>query len=128
MSENNTPETNEEEREIIYLTDEDGKEFPFELLDVIDYNEEQYAVFFPAEDSESENDAKDDGEVVILKVISQDDDSAEFVSIDDDATLDAVFDVFMENLRQAFAVSGDEIEDCGGEHHCDCGDEHCCHE
>lgn len=125
MSENNTPETNEEERELIYLTDEDGKEFPFELLDVIDYDEEQYAVFFPADNSE--NNEEDDGEVVILKVISQDDDSAEFVSIDDEATLDAVFEVFMENLRQAFAVGGDETEDLGGEHHCDCGDEHCIH-
>lgn len=126
MSEiNNTPETSEEERELIYLTDEDGKEFPFELLDIIDYKDEQYAVFFPAEDSEES--AEDDGEVVILKVISQEDDSAEFVSIDDEAVLDAVFDIFMENLRQAFDISDEEIEALGGEHHCDCGDEHCCH-
>lgn len=121
MSENNTPEINEEEKDIIYLTDEDGNEFPFELLDIIDYENEQYAVFFPADDSDESTD--DDGEVVILKVISQDDDSAEFVSIDDEETLDAVFKTFMDNLRQAF-----EIDDAKGEHHCDCGDEHCCHE
>jgi uncharacterized protein YrzB (UPF0473 family) len=126
MSENNTPEmATEEERELIYLTDEEGNDFPFELLDVIDYKDEQFAIFFPAEDSEEETD--DDGEVVILKVIAQEDDSAEFVSIDDEKTLDAVFDIFMENLRKSFAISDEEIEALGGEHHCDCGDEHCCH-
>lgn len=120
MSENNTPEINgeEEERELIYLTDEEGNELPFELLDVVDYNDEQYAVFFPADESEEDEDA--DGEVVILKVIIQEDDSAEFVSTDDTEVLDAVFDIFLGNLRKAFDLSDDG-------HCCDCGDEHCCH-
>lgn len=125
MSENKEMEAQEmnEERELMYLTDEEGNEFPFELLDVIDYNDEQYAVFFPAEESEIE----DDGEVVILKVTPHEDGSADFESTDNETVLDAVFDIFMKNLQEAFSISDEEIAALGGEHHCDCGDEHCCH-
>lgn len=121
MSENNTPEMMEEESEIMLLTDEEGNEVPFELLDVIDYNGEQFAVFFPVEEQD-EN--EDDGEVVILKVTPHDDGTADMESIDDEAKLDAVFEIFMEHVREEF-----EAEDCEDddehEHHCGCG---CCHD
>ncbi len=129
---NKDMEMNEQEgMGIIYLTDEEGKEFPFEFVDVINYQDQDYAVLFPAEESELAD--EDDGEVVILKVTPHDDGSADFESVEDTAVLDAVFDIFMENLQQAFAISDEEIEALGGDCHCDddhccgCGDENCCH-
>ena len=44
------------------------------------------------------------------------DDSVEFEGIEDDAVLDAVFNQFMENMRQAFEEDGEHGEDCGCGH------------
>lgn len=108
-----TPE-NEEEDGHIYLTDEDGKEFPFDLMDIIAHNGEEYTVFFPADESDEDDD--EDTEVVILKVIRNDDDSVEFEGTDDESVLDAVFNQFMENMRKAFEE--DEHGDGCGCGHC----------
>lgn len=114
LNENLTPE-NEEEEAHIYLTDESGKEYPFDLLDIIPCNDEEYAIFYPAD--ETEEDDSEDTEVVILKIIHHEDDSMEFEGIDDEEILDTVFHQFMENMRQAFEESEED------EHGCGCG--HC---
>ena len=116
MNDNLTPEMNEEE-EFIYLTDEEGNEYPFELLDVVTVNDEDYAVFFPAAEQEDDEET----EVVILKVIAHEDGSAEFESTDDTDTLDKVYDIFMEHLRMAMEEDEHDhdcgCEECGGHHH-----------
>ena len=110
MDENMTPEMENtdgiNEENIVYLTDEDGNEFPFEFLDIITYKDSDYAVFFPVNDGEEE-DVEEDG-VVILKAISNDDGSADFVSTDDDDALDAVFEIFMENIRRSFQLDDEQ--------------------
>ena len=110
MDENMTPEMENtdgtDEENIVYLTDEDGNEFPFEFLDIITYKDSDYAVFFPVNDGEEE-DGEEDG-VVILKAISNDDGSADFVSTDDDDALDAVFEIFMENIRRSFQLDDEQ--------------------
>ena len=57
---------NEEELNIITLTDEDGTDKDFEFLDLIDLDDKEYVVLLPVE-SEDEN---ADGEVIILEVHS----------------------------------------------------------
>ena len=84
------------------------------MLDIIPHEGEEYAVFFPAD--ESDEDDGEDTDVVILKVIHNADDSVEFEGIEDDAVLDAVFNQFMENMRQAFEEDGEHGEDCGCGH------------
>ena len=111
-NENITPET-EEEMEPFYLTDEEGNEYPFDLMDVITYKDDEYAVFFPVDESDEEDD--EDTEVVILKVIPNEDGSAEFEGTDDDEVLDAVLGIFTENMRKAFEEDG-HGEDCGCGH------------
>ena len=113
---NMTPET-QEEVDHVYLTDEQGNEYPFDLLDVIPYTGEDYAVFFPAD--ESEEDDSEDTEVVILKMIQHDDDSAEFEGTDDEEVLDAVFNIFMENMRKEFEEDHIHGDGCGCGH---CGE------
>ena len=61
----NTAPANEEEDSHIYLTDEEGREYPFDLLDIIPYEGDDYAVFYPADEAVESDD--EDAEVVILK-------------------------------------------------------------
>lgn len=95
-----------DEDNFVYLSDEDGNEYPFEFLDVINYDGDDYGIFFPAYDEEES--ADDEDSVVILKMVGNDDGSADFVSIDDTGKLDAVFEIFMENLRRNFDLDEEQ--------------------
>ena len=90
----------EELDNIIVLNDEEGNEVKFEFLDLIELDNEEYVVLLPvtAEGEEEE------GEVVILKVEDTDEDSDEesYVSIEDEDTLNKVFEIFKEKFKDDF--------------------------
>ncbi len=96
MNDENITNNSEEELSdnIITLTDEEGKESNFELLDLVELDNEEYVVLLPVDDEESE----EPGEVVILKVEDSDDDSDEetesYVSVEDEETLTKVFEIY----------------------------------
>lgn len=79
----------------VYLNDEDGKEYQFELLDLIVFQGTEYVVLLPTEEPS--------GEVLILEV--EDDENSEeenYVSVDDEETLYAVFDIFKQRFEDEF--------------------------
>ena len=92
---NNIPEE-EEEDDIIELTDDEGNTVRFNYLTTIDYEGELYVLV-------TEDDGNDDSEeadVVILK-IEKDEETQEdiYVTVDDEAIGDAVFSKFMDMLN-----------------------------
>ena len=101
---NNIPE--EELDNIIVLNDENGEEVPFEFLDLIELEGEEYVVLLPVEEDE-----EDAGEVVILKVEDTDSEEEEsYVSVDDEDTLNKVFEIFKEKFKDEFNFIDDEEE------------------
>ena len=91
----------EELDNIVILNDEDGNEVKFEFLDLIELDDEEYVVLLPvtAEGEEEE------GEVVILKVEDSDDEDSDeesYVSIEDEETLNKVFEIFKEKFKDDF--------------------------
>ncbi len=96
MDENNIPE--EEVDNIIVLNDENGEEVKFEFLDLVELDGEEYVVLLPADEDDEE-----EGEVVILKVEDTDDEEEEsYVSVDDEETLNKVFEMFKEKFKDEF--------------------------
>ena len=85
---------NEEEAAIISLTDEDGNEVEFELVDSIDYEGKEYLVLLPPEE--------EDPEVVILEVEPQGDDYETYVTVSNEETLNAVFAIFKDRFKDVF--------------------------
>ena len=79
----------------ITVTDEDGREIVLEFVDALEYNGQQYQAFFPAE-TEGEDEDPDNG-LVILKVLHEDGEDL-LSTLDSDEELDAVYDLFMEQL------------------------------
>ena len=99
MSEDiNTPNNGEELDNIIILNDENGNDVKFEFLDLMEYEGEEYIILLPTEEGE------DNDEVVILKVedVEDDPDMETYVSIDDEDTLNAVFEMFKEKFKDEF--------------------------
>ena len=104
--ENNEVEGMEEDLDnIIVLNDEDGNEVKFEFLDIIELDSEQYAILLPVEE-----DDENEGEVVILKVEDNGEDSDEetYVSVDDEETLNKVFQMFKEEFKDEFNFTDEE--------------------
>lgn len=76
----------EEDESYITLTDDDGNEVSFEVIGEVEYHERYFAVLLPFDE--------DDDGVVILEIMPSDDETGEFLSIDDDNLLQAVFEKF----------------------------------
>ena len=91
----------EELDNIVILNDEDGNEVKFEFLDLVELDEEEYVVLLPV----TEEGEEVEGEVVILKVEDNDDPDSEeesYVSIEDEDTLNKVFEIFKEKFKDDF--------------------------
>lgn len=89
-NENLIPEE-EEEVSVLTLTDENGVDTNFEYLDCIEYEGTEYLVLLP-EDDES-------GELVILAVEPVDEEIENYLSVEDEDVLNAVFAIFKEKFK-----------------------------
>jgi len=91
MEENKDLLPEEEEVSIITFTDEDGEEMSFEYLDCIEYEGKEYLCLLPNEEGANE--------IVILEVEPVDEENENYLTVDDDATLDAVYGIFKEHFK-----------------------------
>ena len=84
---------------IVILNDEDGNEVKFEFLDLVELDDEEYVVLLPISEK-----AEEEGEVVILKIedIDEEADEESYVSVDDEDTLNRVFEIFKEKFKDDF--------------------------
>ena len=81
----------EEETNILMLTDENGVDTEFEYLDCIEYEGKEYLVLMPAEELSTE--------IVILEVEPVDEENENYLSVSDEAILDAVYGIFKERYK-----------------------------
>lgn len=89
--ENENIELYEEETSILTLTDENGQDVDFEYLDCIDYQGKEYLVLMPAEELSTE--------IVILEVEPVDEENENYLSVQDEAVLNAVYGIFKEKYQ-----------------------------
>lgn len=75
------------------IVDEDGTEFELEILSTLEYNGCSYLAVIPADADEEDSDL----EVSILKSIEEDGEPL-LCAIEDEAELQAVYDLIMEQL------------------------------
>ncbi len=81
---------NEEEQELLTLTDENGNESTFEYLDVIEYQGKEYLILLPTEEP---------AQIVILEIEPVDEENENYLSVEDEELLNAVYAVFKEKYK-----------------------------
>ena len=81
----------EEETSFITLTDENGVEAEFEFMECIEYQGKEYLVLLPADEESAE--------VVILEVVPVDEENEDYVSVEDEAVLEAVYAIFKDHFK-----------------------------
>ena len=74
----------QEEESILTLTDENGVETEFEYLDCIEYEGKEYLVLLPVESDE----------IVILEVEPVDEENENYIAVESEDILDAVYEIF----------------------------------
>ena len=79
----------EEEESILTLTDENGEELRFEYLDCVEMEGVEYLVLMPEESNE----------IVILEIQPVDEENENYVAVESEETLDAVYAIFKERYK-----------------------------
>lgn len=79
---------------IINLSDDEGNDFNLEVVGEVEYNEDSFVVFLPADMDE---DDPDYGYVILRSVDSGGE--LDFESVDNDELLEKVYAIFLESLE-----------------------------
>ncbi len=87
----------EMEKNILILTDEDGKDFEVEHLDTVEYNNQVYAAFIPATMS-----LDDSYELIIMKIVLEENGDEALVTLEDEEEEAELFQIFCERLEESF--------------------------
>lgn len=80
--------------DFITIIDDDGAEFELEVLDTMDYNDQTFVAFLPANMDENDPDY---GIIILRSIIDENGDEL-FESIDDDDELQDVYEHFSRIL------------------------------
>lgn len=88
-NENLIPE--EEESSILTLTDANGVDTDFEYLDCIEYKGKEYLVLMPMDTLETQ--------IVILEVEPVDEENENYLAVEDEKLLNAVYGIFKEKYK-----------------------------
>ena len=81
----------EDEVNILTLTDENGNETDFEYLDVVEYDGSEYLILMPADEESSE--------IVILRIEPVDEENENYLAVEDEDILNAVYEIFKERYK-----------------------------
>ena len=81
----------EEEVSILTLTDDKGNDVDFEYLDCIELNGKEYLVLMPCDEEATE--------IVILEIEPVDEENENYLAVEDDQILNAVYAVFKEKYK-----------------------------
>ncbi len=88
--------------DIVTLSDDEGKEYTFEVLDAIECDLGRYLALLPVFDDPQKL-LDDSGELVIVKV--DEENGEEFFSeIEDDDEYDTIADAFVDRLADKFEI------------------------
>ncbi|MBO5248033.1 MAG: DUF1292 domain-containing protein [Clostridia bacterium] len=105
----------EEKDNVLTLTDEEGNEVDFVVVNAVEYNGKTYVMLVEADKVED-----DEAEALMLRVEDNGEEDI-LVTVDDEDEFEAVSAEFEKSYEE-----GDEYElQAEEEHPCDCGCDHC---
>ncbi len=87
----------EEEISILSLTDDKGNQTDFEYLDCVEYQGKEYLVLIPAEEEAVQ--------IVILEVEPVDEENENYLAVEDEDILNAVYGIFKERYKDVLTFA-----------------------
>lgn len=80
--------TEEENLDLVETLDENGEPVTFQLIDIVEYEEKEYALLLPY-DEENEDNEEEESEMVLMRLITENNEYS-FETIDDEKEFNAV--------------------------------------
>ena len=93
--------------DIVTVIDDDGKEHIFEELDRIETDDGRYVALLPVYDT-AEEILDDDGELIILSVVEDEDGETYLEPIEDEELFNEIGQIFEERLADLFEFNDGE--------------------
>lgn len=94
IEEINGAEEMEELDNMVTMTGDDGQEYQFEFLDLINYEGQDYVVLL--------GEGEDEVTILQLDGSEEDDEMESYSAVEDEAVLQKIFDIFKENNSDIF--------------------------
>ena len=114
-------ENEEELSDVVELVDDSGRVLKFYHIGTMDFEEDCYAFFQPAEEIEG----TEEDEVIIFRIADDGKGGEVLLPVEDEKKLDAVYEEFCKMMEEDEECDGD-CEGCDGcDETCDCGEEDC---
>ena len=88
--------------DLISLSDDDGNEYAFEVLDSVETDTGRYVAMIPVYDDPQKM-LDDSGELVVLKEFDEDGETY-FEEIEDDAEYETIAEMFIDRLSEMFEI------------------------
>ena len=89
--------------DLVSLSDDEGNEYNFEVLDSYDENDTQYVAMTPYAEEGEQLDEEMDGRLVIMKVVEENGENY-FVEIEDDDEYERVANEFVTRLQDYYEI------------------------
>lgn len=88
--------------DIVTLSDDEGHEYQFEVLDAVETDQGRYLAMLPVPEK-PEDIVEESGELVVLKVFEENGEEY-YEEIEDDDEYETVADIFVDRLQDAFEI------------------------
>ena len=98
------------EEEHLTLLDEDGQEHSFEVIDILQVNESDYAILLPVEGEELNSEGEDD-EAIIFRIVDEGDENQTLMAVEDEGEWEQVAAAWEDKVREIEAENQEEAED-----------------
>ena len=98
------------EEEHLTLLDEDGKEHSYEVVDILQVNESDYAILLPVEGEELNSEGEDD-EAIIFRIVDEGDENQTLMAVEDEGEWEQVAAAWEDKVREIEAENQEEAED-----------------
>lgn len=100
---------NEYEADLITLTDEDGTEYEFEILDSVELDDKVYYALMPT--FESPEDAVEDDGIYYIFEAFEEDGEPQLAEVEDEELLDKLADIFETRYSEMYEEDGESVEE-----------------
>ncbi len=97
--------------DLITLTDEDGVNHEFELVDTLEHKGNSYVALIASYADDPAKALEGDGDLVIMKVVSEESEDEILEIIEDDDEFDEISDIFLNRLGDLFDFDSDEDDE-----------------
>ncbi len=93
--------------DLLTLTNDEGEEYTFELLDTLEEDDASFVALTPYFNDPADA-VEDSGNLVIMRLVTDEDGEECFEEIEDDAEFDRVGNLFMSRLQDLFDFEEDQ--------------------